>query len=393
MSSRTPILSSVAAVLLGLPAPVPLPVAASMTAGAETTLVVDLGAGPPAGVGTLGPAVESSDGAGTVGSPGKAGAVTVTRDGAAQPARLEPVVADGLAVTLVVDASAAGAETLPAWLSAAARFILGAPGGTRSVVIPDRAPAAALTPPQRGAFGVVRALHSVRASGARDTAAALDLALRQFPDAVAGRRVVLVYTAAPDAGGVGAAELAARYRSNGTILVVVGTAAAARYWPAAAAGTGGFFAPAGDPVVVPALDQVETTLAGRYLVKFPTPPELPARVEVTIETDEVAYRGSAVVPAPAGSGGPWWVWWAAGAGGLVLAAVLVGMVRARGSRHRLPPLDVARLAPPVSPSPAGSSPDPGAEADRPVDEFGAGPSSPHPMRPPALGRAAVPPPD
>ncbi|MFC7528716.1 VWA domain-containing protein [Actinoplanes sp. GCM10030250] len=333
-----------------LPAPVPLPVVASMVAGGETTVVVDLGAGPPGGT----------------------EAVTVTHDGVARSARLEPVVADGLAVTLVVDASSAGAATLPAWLSAAARFVLGAPSGTRSVVIPDRAPAAAITEPQRGASGVVRALDGVRAGGERDTAAALDLAADQFPEAADGRRVVVLYTTAADAGGSSAEQVAARYRASGTILVVVGTAAAAGYWSGAAAGTGGFFAPAGDPVVVPALDQVETTLSGRYLVRFPTPAELPARVGVRVETEELAFTGETVVEAPGGDAGrPWGPWIG---GGVVLGlGLLVGLLLiVRG-----------RAAP--APAPVIAPAD-GVEGDG----FGAGPRSAHPMSPPAVGRASVP---
>src|SRR3954451_22553090 len=100
-------------------APAPLPVAAVLVSGAETSLVVDLSAST---------------------RPGRR-SVSVTRDGIPQQAKLVPVFSDGLAVALVVDTSAAGAETLPAWLSAAARFILEAPATTQAVVIPDSAPA------------------------------------------------------------------------------------------------------------------------------------------------------------------------------------------------------------------------------------------------------------
>ncbi|MEV6300694.1 hypothetical protein AB0M02_14900 [Actinoplanes sp. NPDC051861] len=355
-----------ACLLLAVPAPVPLPVAAAMVAGAETTLVVDLGDGP-----AVGPA-----------------AVTVTSDGSRRAARLEPVVADGLAVTLVVDASAAGGETLPAWLSAAARFILSVPSGTRSVVIADRAPAAAVTPPQRGAYGVVRALNTVRAGGERDTATALELASGQFPEVAAGRRVVLLYTTAADAGGPGASRLAADYRARGTLLVVVGSAAAARYWTAAAGGTGGFFAPAGDPVVVPALDQVETTLSGRHLVRFPTPPDLPAPVEVRVETEELAFTGEAVVESPTGSPGLAWGWLITIAGALILLlGGLVIFVRARRASRPSPPLSGPLGSPeaPVSSAvddvPLGPPPA--------VGDFRAGPRSANPMSPPAVGRAPV----
>jgi hypothetical protein len=257
-------------------APVPLPVAAVLVNGPQTSVVVDLSA-----------AARSAR-----------RSVSVTREGTPQQASLDPVVSDALAVALVVDTSAAGAATLPAWLSAGARFILEAPATTQAVVIADSAPATVITGPQRGPSGVVRALTSVRARGERDTAAALGLAARQFPAAAAGHRVVVVYTTAVDAGGESAAALAARFRANGTILVVVATAAGEPYWAAAAAATGGFFAPAGDPVVIPALDQVETTLRGRYLVRFPTPPALPTRVSVQVDAGDLALTGEAIVAAP-----------------------------------------------------------------------------------------------
>jgi hypothetical protein len=283
-------------------APVPLPVAAVLPGGAQTSLVVDLSAG----------------------APGDHKTVAVTRDDVPQPATLIPVVSDGLAVALVVDTSAGGAATLPAWLSAAARFILEAPATTQAVVIRDAVPAAAITGPQRGPTGVVRALTSVSAGGVRDTAAALTLAAAQFPGTPAGRRVVVLYTTGADAGGESAGALAARFRSSGTILVVVGTADGDPYWATAAAATGGFFAPAGNPVVIPALDQVETTLRGRYLVQFPTPSRLPAHVSVRVDTGDLALTADAVVSAPAEprpASTNWLIW--AAALGLVAVAVLI----------------------------------------------------------------------
>ncbi|HET6533234.1 MAG TPA: VWA domain-containing protein, partial [Actinoplanes sp.] len=328
MSSSTPnrpdrarvatVLTALVTVLLIGAAPaaaVPLPVAAVFTTGGQTSVVVDLSAST---------------------SPGRAVAA-VTRDGATQAARLVPVVSDDLAVALVVDTSAAGAATLPAWLSAAARFMLEAPGGTRAVVVADSAPAATVAGPHRGPLEIVRALDGIPARGERDTAAALTLAAGQFPDTPAGRRVVVYYTGAPDAGGESAAALAARFRSAGTLLVVVGSAAAGRYWAEAAAGTGGFFAPAGDPVVVPALDQVQTTLAGRYLVEFPAPPDLPARVSVRVDTGDLTLTGDAVVTAPPGDPGGWpnlrmLVLGGLTAAGLALAAALLLLARRRPRR-------------------------------------------------------------
>ena len=305
-------------------APVPLPVTAVLVNGAETALVVDLSAGT---------------------RPGRH-SVSMTRDGVPQRADLVPVMADGLAVALVVDTSAAGAAALPAWLSAAARFALEAPATTTAVVIADSAPAAVTVGPERGPSGVVRGLTSVRAHGDRDTAAALRLAVRQFPTAETGRRVVILYTTGPDAGGEGAAALAARFRASGTILVVVGTAAGGAYWADAAAATGGFFAPAGDPVVVPALDQVRTTLGARYLVRFPTPPTLPSRVSVRVDTGDLILTGDAIVAAvPAPATREWtarrriWAAVALAAAGLLAAAVAIVQ------RHRRR----ARPSPPAEP--------------------------------------------
>jgi hypothetical protein len=257
-------------------AAVPLPVAGVLVGGAQTSVVVDLSAST---------------------RPGR-GKATVTRDGLPQPARLIPVMSSGLAVTLVVDTSSAGAATLPAWLSAAARFALEAPAGTQSVVIGGSAPAGPITSAQHGPTGIVAALDQVRAHGTRDIGAALALAARQFPAVPAGRRVVVLYTTAADAGGESALAVSVRFRTAGTILVVVGTADGGSYWAGATAETGGFFAPAGDPVVVPALDQVETTLRGRYLVQFPTPPTLPAPVSVGVNTGDLRLSGDALVAVP-----------------------------------------------------------------------------------------------
>jgi len=328
------------------PLPVPLPVTAVLVSGAQTALVVDLGASTRTG----------------------RRSVTVTRDGAAERATLVPVVADGLAVALVVDTSAAGAATLPAWLSAAARFILEAPATTQAVVIADSAPAAVTIGPQRGPTGIVRALTSVRARGERDTAAALGLAVRQFPGTAAGRRVVVLYTTGADAGGEGARALAARFRASGTILVVVGTVTDSPYWASVAAATGGFFAPSGDPVVIPALDQVKTTLNGRYLVQFPTPPVLPTRVSVRINTGDLTLTGDAIVAAPA-------------------AAARAATDRSRIRSAVVPGLAVAGLAVVVIAAVLllrrrRSRPRPAA----PPDEYAADPPPPWVVR----GRAAVP---
>jgi len=257
-------------------AAVPLPAIAVLPGTQQTSLVVDLGAS-------------------TESVADKTAQITIA--GARQTAPLLPVVSARLAVTFVIDTSADGGTALPAWLSAAARFILEAPAGTQAAVVTDTSPPSLISPPQRGPTGIVRALSGIRAGGQRSTSDALTLAKAQFPASPTGRRAVVVYTSAADAGGESAAALGARFQQAGTMLIVVGGVADSAYWPEAARATGGFFAPAGKPVAVPALDQVATTLRGRYLVQFPTPEALPARASVRIETGKLILTGDVVIPA------------------------------------------------------------------------------------------------
>jgi hypothetical protein len=257
-------------------ATVPLPVKAVLADGRQTSAVVDLSASTRPGPKTA----------------------EVSIDGDRRPAGLVPLMSSGLAVTIVVDTSAADPATLPAWLSAGARFILEAPTGTRATVIADSAPAAAIAPPQQGPAGIVAALDGVQAHGGRDTAAALALAARQFPEVPAGRKLTVFYTGAADAGGPSATGLAKQFRAAGVILVVAATADTSPYWTTAAEATGGFFAPAGHPVVVPALDQVETTLNGRYLVQFATPPRRDAAVALQVTTPDLTLAADVTLPDP-----------------------------------------------------------------------------------------------
>ena len=365
VSAVVVLLAVLVAQLYGPPpaaAAVPLPVVAALPGAERTSLVVDLGAG--------------------TGSAGTK-AVAITIGGVPQPAELAPVISDRLAVALVVDASEAGRSALPAWLSAAARFILEAPAKTLAVAVADTSPPTVLSPPQRGPTAAVRALSAVRAGGQRNTSAALTLATQQFPPAATGPRVVVLYTTSADAGGERAATLSARLVRAGTILVVVGTAGDSTYWADAARATGGFFAPAGTPVVVPALDQVETTLRGRYLVQFATPPVLPARVSVRVDTGGLVLTGDVVVPtvpsevsARRGSGIPFNVVWWVIAGCLIVGIAVVLILRRRSRRPREqppePPVEeasapaVARgrasVPPPVA---RGRSPVPGSRPERP----------------------------
>jgi hypothetical protein len=283
---RAAVLLAVVALVasLGTPAaaaPVPLPVVAVLPGSEQTTVVVDLSA-------IAGPVARS--------------AATVTADGTQVPAQLQPVVSDLMTVAFVIDTSDAGRAALSSWLSAATRFVLEAPNGAQAVAVADTTPPKLIRPAQSGPVGMVRALSDIRSGGRRSTSQALTLAVSQFPETPVGRRVVLLYTTAADAGGEPAADLGARFRRAGAILVAVGTARDSAYWTEAARQTGGFFAPVGTPAVGPALDQVDTALRGRYLVQFPTPSGLPTRVQVRVDAPDLALTGAAVIPRDAAAG-------------------------------------------------------------------------------------------
>ncbi|BBH67228.1 hypothetical protein ACTI_39130 [Actinoplanes sp. OR16] len=318
--SRRLIAAALPVMALGAPGPVPLPVTGVFVSGTATTLVVDVDAEPDPG------------------------SVTVTRDGVVLPARIEPVLSPELAVTLVVDASSAGAAALPGWLSADARFVLGLPSGARAAVVADQAPATVVASAQRGPSEIVRALGEIRAGRDRDTGRALSLALTRFPSSADGRRVVLLCTGAPDAGGPPAAEVAARFRDEGVILVVVGRG---DFWSVAAGGTGGFLAPAGEPGVVPALDQVEEVLAGRHLVRFTTPSRA-GPVVVTVDDAQVVFRGEAVVTPERDD----WAWWLMTPAALPALILLLWGVTRR-SRERPSPAPIEARPNSMRPSPRG----------------------------------------
>ncbi|HEY7271943.1 MAG TPA: hypothetical protein VH502_04345 [Actinoplanes sp.] len=282
------LVAGVATPAMAAPVPVPLPVIAALPGAGQTTLVVDLSA-------IAGPVARS--------------AATVTVDGTQIPAQLQPVASDLMSTAFVIDTSDAGRASLSSWLSAATRFVLEAPAGTRAVAIADATPPKLITPSQLGPIGMVRALSDVRAGGRRSTSDALTLAVRQFPDTPVGRRVVVLYTTAANAGGESAAALGARFRQAGAILVAVGTTRDTAYWTEAARQTGGFFAPVGTAAAVPALDQVDTALRGRYLVQFATPTPLPARAQVRVDAPELTMTGETVIPdeaaAPTGTASRW----------------------------------------------------------------------------------------
>ncbi len=105
--------------------------------------------------------------------------------------------------------------------------------------------------------------------------------------------------------------------------------------------------------MVPALDQVETSLRGRYLVRFPTPATLPATVSVKVDTGDLTLTGDALIPSPPPAAQPATsdhralVWSLGGAAALVAVALIAFLLgrrarraaaaaRTAGPHHRVP---------------------------------------------------------
>jgi hypothetical protein len=252
----------------------------SGTAGGHTRLVVAL---PPGGGKATPP-------------------VSVTVDGTPQPATTVPLLSDRLAMAIVVDASTDGGRVLQPGLSGVVDFVLGAPGAARTALVADTAPPAVVTPLQSGPADLLSGLSALQPRGDRQTLAALDLAVHQLPPGVEDPRLVVLYTAAPDAPGRSAADLGAELSAAGIVLGVVTTAAGGGpvppYWSAATAATGGTAISARGPEAVDGFTRLAAALRSRYLVTVPAPERFPANVAVQVDGADRPVTAEAVVPAP-----------------------------------------------------------------------------------------------
>jgi len=259
-----------------------------------------------------------------------AGPVAVTVDGQQQPTITTPVLSDRLAMALVVDTSTAGAPGLPAGLSGLVDFALGAPPATRATLVTDTTPPAVVAPLRAGPASVLPGLSGLTPQGDRQTATALDLATAQLPREADNPRLVVLYTAANNAGGSPDA-LAARLRAEGVVLAVVTTAEDDAYWATVAAGTCGVAVRARSTAVVNAFAQVTTELRTRFLVTLPAPARsAPAVVQVG------PHRADVEIPTASGGGvAPVIVLAAAAVGAVAVALGGVAIARRRRRVRRV----------------------------------------------------------
>jgi hypothetical protein len=213
-------LARVTSALAGQPHLVAVPAG---TTGGQSRLIVDL--------------------SGTGGSTVPPGSISVAVDQTARPTRAGPLLSDRLAMALVVDTSQAGGPVLQPGPNGVADFALTVPSATRRTLVTDTSPPAVVSRLQPGAVDLLRGLSDLRVRGDRQTVAALDLAVAQLPPEAENPRLVVLYTTAPDATALSAADLATRLTAAGVVLAVVSTASdggpVPAYWSSAAAVTGG----------------------------------------------------------------------------------------------------------------------------------------------------------
>ena len=243
---------------------------------------------------------------GTGGSPVPPGSFSVAVNGIARPTRAGPLLSDRLAMALVVDASQAAAPVLQPGLNGVADFALPVSSAIRTTLVADTTPPAVVSALQPGAVELLRGLSALQFRGDRQTVAALDLAVAQLPPEPDNPRLVVLYTAAPEATGRSPAELGARLAAAGVVLAVVTTAGdggpVPPYWSLAAAATGGVAVSARGPDAVDAFARLATALGTRYLLTFPAPDQLPATAVVRVDTPSGPLTADAIVPAGAPAG-------------------------------------------------------------------------------------------
>jgi hypothetical protein len=280
-----------------------------------------------------------------------------------QSGQVGPVLSDELALSFVIDASEAAGATVQDGARGAGTFLLALSLSTRSALVLDAGPPTVSSPLRRGPTATLRALTVLQPQGERATSGALDLAVRELPPGTADPRMVVLYTSAPDAGGVPAAEVISRLHAAGVPLSVVAAVAdgqpVPRYWSTVAAATGGVAIAAPPSQAVAAFDQLATALRTRYVMRFAVPASLPATAAIRVATPTGVLGTDVVVPAAArapAAGSPTSVA-AQVVGGVIALALGVGLavlIRSVSARRRRPPGPERQRA--GAGGPSGSSP-------------------------------------
>ena len=285
------------------------------------------------------------------------------------PQRFEavPLFSDQLAVGVVVDGSEAGRPTLQAGLAGAADFVLEQPL-TGAAVVADKSPPAVMSTAEAKPADAVGALSAIQAGGQRQTSEALSVALGVLQRIPARSRMVVLHTAAADAGGESATNLAAKLIDAHTALSVISTAADSSYWLDVTRRTGGVLTTPETGNVFAAFDQVADAMRSRYLLTFAPTDQPPFAITVRVDTAEGSATADAAVPAPPADpdSGPGWLLLLATAALLaVVGLVFFALISPLG--RRLAGLGLPGLPQPSRPS--ASTPPQNHDVEQPHIEY------------------------
>lgn len=225
------------------------------------------------------------------------GAFAVTADTVPEQADAVALLSDQLAVGLVVDGSDDGRAALQSGLTGAANFVLEQPLAG-AVVVADKSPPRVMSTAEARPADVVPALSGIQPEGQRQTSEALSVALGELERMSTRSRMLILHTAAADAGGEPAADLAARLIDAHTPLAVVSTNSDAGYWREVTGLTGGVLIVQGVGNVFAAFDQMADAMRDRYLVTFKPTYDPPLTVSVRVDTANGPATAYADVPEP-----------------------------------------------------------------------------------------------
>jgi hypothetical protein len=201
------------------------------------------------------------------------------------PSQAVPLLSGRSDVMAVLDTTSAAAPGLPEVRSGMTDLLLQLPPAARSGAVVTGERPQVLASLESGATGALGRLSEVEASGSASnaggsTAEALGLALQALGDvgsvpadgtSSVRPRVVVLQTAAGDAGGESAADLGERLRRAGVVLEVVTGPGGSAYWQSVADATGGGVAQARSGQAEAAFSRVSDALRHTFLVTFARP--------------------------------------------------------------------------------------------------------------------------
>jgi len=218
-----------------------------------------------------------------------------------------PLFSDQLAVGVVVDGSEDGRAALQAGLAGAANFVLEQPL-TGAAVVADKSPPIVMSTAEAKPADAVGALSAIDAGGQRQTSEALSVALGVLERIPARSRMVVLHTAAADAGGESATDLAAKLIDAHAALAVISTSPDTSYWLDVTRRTGGVLTTPETGSVFAAFDQVADAMRSRYLLTFAPTDQPPFAITVRVDTAEGSATADAVVLVPPADpdSGPGW---------------------------------------------------------------------------------------